>query len=54
MHKLVLALGVGGASAYFAPVQPLLRILSLGLLLYALRLRLLSARSCTVAFGDRR
>lgn len=31
---------------YFAPIQPLLGFLSLGLLLYALRLRLESERSC--------
>lgn len=35
-----------GAMAYFAPIQPLLGFLSLGLLLYALRLRLGSERSC--------
>jgi hypothetical protein len=34
---VVLALGVGGALTYFAPVQPILGFLSVGLLAYALR-----------------
>ncbi|CAN5886200.1 hypothetical protein BH23ACT11_BH23ACT11_29870 [soil metagenome] len=43
---VVLALGYGGAMTYFAPVQPLLGFLSMGLLLYALRLRLSSEIAC--------
>ncbi len=34
---VVLALGAGGALTHFAPVQPILGFLSLGLLAYALR-----------------
>lgn len=43
---VVLALGYGGAMTYFAPIQPLLGFLSVGLLLYALRLRLRGERVC--------
>ncbi len=43
---VVLALGAGGALTYFAPVQPLLGLLSVGLLMYALRVRLAGERSC--------
>lgn len=43
---VVLALGYGGAMTYFAPIQPLLGFLSVGLLLYALRLRLRGERAC--------
>ncbi len=43
---VVLALGYGGALTYFAPVQPVLGFLSVGLLLYALRLRLRSEAAC--------
>lgn len=45
---VVLALGVSGTFAYFAPIQPILGFLSVGLLLYALRLRLSVERFCTV------
>ena len=45
---VVLALGAGGALTYFAPVQPLLGLLSVGLLLYALRVRLADGGSCPV------
>lgn len=45
---VVLALGAGGALTYFAPVQPLLGLLSVGLLLYALRVRLVDGKSCSV------
>jgi hypothetical protein len=45
---VVLALGTGGAMTYFAPVQPVLGFLSVGLLLYALRVRLAGERSCPV------
>lgn len=43
---VVLALGYTGAMSYFAPVQPVLGALSAGLLLYALRARLVAERSC--------
>ena len=45
---VVLALGASGALTYFAPVQPILGLLSVGLLLYALRVRLSVERSCPV------
>lgn len=43
---VVLALGASGALTYFAPIQPILGFLSVGLLFYALRMRLSSERSC--------
>ncbi len=43
---VVLALGAEGAMTYFAPLQPLLGFLSVGLLLYALRARLAGAEAC--------
>ncbi len=43
---VVLALGYGGAMTYFAPAQPLLGFLSVGLLLYALHLRLRNEGAC--------
>jgi hypothetical protein len=46
-NKLVVAaLGAGGALTYFAPIQPILGLLSVGLLLYALRARLRGELSC--------
>jgi hypothetical protein len=45
---VVLALGASGALAYFAPLQPVLGLFTLGLLLYALRARLAGERSCPV------
>ena len=45
---VVLALGVNGALAWFAPLQPVLALGSLLLLGYALRSRLGSIRSCSV------
>jgi hypothetical protein len=46
-NKLVLlALGTTGALSYFAPVQPVLALVSIGLLGEALRRRLLRAGSC--------
>jgi hypothetical protein len=45
-NLVVLALGVSGALAYFAPIQPILGFLSVGLLLYALRVRLSAERTC--------
>lgn len=48
-NKLVLlALGASGALSWFAPVQPVLAVLGLGLLAVALRARLRTARSCPV------
>lgn len=38
----VLALGMSGALTYFAPIQPIIGVVSVGLLLYSLRLRLRS------------
>ena len=46
---VVLALGAGGALSYFAPLQPILGLLSVGLLGYALRARLAAERSCRAA-----
>jgi hypothetical protein len=50
---VVLALGAGGALTYFAPVQPVLALLTLGLLLYALHARLATESSCTVDVPER-
>ena len=50
---VVLALGAGGALTYFAPVQPILGLLSVGLLLYALRARLAGEGSCPVDVVER-
>ncbi len=44
----VLTIGAGGATAYFAPIQPVLGFLSVGLLAYALRARLAGEVSCAV------
>jgi hypothetical protein len=49
---VVLALGAGGALTYFAPVQPVLALLTLGLLLYALGARLAGEKSCSVAVPE--
>jgi hypothetical protein len=51
---VVLALGAGGALSYFAPVQPVLALLTLGLLLYALRARLAGESSCPVEVTEGR
>ncbi len=46
-NKLALiALGSTGAIRYFAPVQPYLAVAGIGLLLYALRQRLVNEASC--------
>jgi hypothetical protein len=45
---VVLALGASGALTYFGPAQPVLGLLSVGLLLYALRARLAGEASCPV------
>ena len=48
-NKLVVfALGASGALTYFAPLQPVLGLFTLGLLLYALRARIDGERSCLV------
>ena len=48
-NKLVVfALGTSGALTYFAPLQPVLGLVTLGLLLYALNARLAGERSCAV------
>lgn len=43
---VVLALGVSGALTWFAPIQPLLAVASLGLLAYALRARRRAVVAC--------
>jgi hypothetical protein len=50
---VVLALGTGGALTYFGPAQPVLGFLSVGLLLYALRVRLAGEESCPVDVVER-
>jgi hypothetical protein len=50
---VVLALGAGGALTYFGPVQPVLGLLSVGLLLYALQARLAGEGSCSVDVVER-
>lgn len=45
---VVLALGATGAIEVFAPVQPWLAVLSVGLLAFALQRRLAGERSCRV------
>jgi len=48
-NKIVLlAVGTAGAQQWFEPVQPLLAVLSIGLLAYALRSRLSSTADCPV------
>jgi len=48
-NKLVLiALGSAGAMTYFEPVQPVLALLSLGLLVWALLRRVSAENACTV------
>ncbi len=53
-NKLVLlALGSAGAITWFEPVQPVLQVLAIALLAWALRQRLLGEPSCpTTAPGD--
>jgi hypothetical protein len=45
---VVLALGTSGAHAWFEPVQPVLGLVSLALLGFALRARLRGERACAV------
>ena len=48
-NKLVVALiGVSGALNIWAPIQPILGLFSVGLLLYAVRLRVSRERACAV------
>lgn len=50
-NKLALvALGYSGALQYFAPIQPYLAALSIALLFYAFRKRVLNEGSCRVNF----
>ncbi|MGB8858471.1 MAG: hypothetical protein WCC60_04415 [Ilumatobacteraceae bacterium] len=48
---VVIALGTVGARRWFEPVQPLLAVLSIVLLLVALRARLRNAQSCPLPAG---
>ena len=45
---VVLAIGVNGALTWFAPIQPVLALVSVWLLAYALRSRARSLRACAV------
>jgi hypothetical protein len=48
-NKLVLvALGSAGAMTWFEPVQPVLQVLAVAILVWALQLRLRNATSCSV------
>ena len=49
---VVLALGVSGALTWFAPIQPLLAVASLGLLGYALWARRRTAVACRLRTSD--
>ena len=49
---VVLALGVSGALTWFAPIQPLLAVASLGLLAYALWSRRRTAVACRLRASD--
>lgn len=49
---VVLALGVSGALTWFAPIQPLLAVASLGLLAYALWARRRAAVACRLRVSD--
>jgi len=48
---VVIALGTSGALTWFAPVQPYLGVVALGLLAWALRVRLRGEVACTVDPG---
>ena len=53
-NKVVVALlGVAGAMQWWAPLQPLLGVASVGLLAWALRTRLRTERACPVPTSDR-
>ena len=45
---VVLAIGISGSMAWFAPVQPYLAVVSLVLLAFALRIRLRGMTSCAL------
>jgi hypothetical protein len=45
---VVIALGTSGALTWFAPVQPYLGVVALGLLVWALRIRLRGDVACTI------
>lgn len=48
-NKIVLlALGASGALQWFAPVQPVLAVVAVGLLAYSLKVRLAGERACPV------
>jgi hypothetical protein len=48
-NKLVIvALGTVGARRWFEPVQPLLAVVSIGLMAWAVRARLRNATACPV------
>lgn len=49
---VVLAFGVSGALTWFAPIQPLLAIASLGLLAYALCVRWRTAAACRLRVSN--
>jgi hypothetical protein len=48
---VVIALGTSGALTWFAPVQPYLGVVALGLLAWALRVRLRGEVACTLKAG---
>ncbi len=48
---VVIALGTSGALTWFAPVQPYLGVLALGLMAWALRVRLRGEVACSVEAG---
>jgi hypothetical protein len=48
---VVIALGTSGALTWFAPVQPYLGVVALGLLAWALRVRLRGEVACPVTAG---
>jgi hypothetical protein len=48
---VVIALGTSGALTWFAPVQPYLGVVALGLLVWALRVRLRGEVACAVKAG---
>lgn len=52
-NKLVVALiGVSGALSYWAPLQPILGLLSIGILTAGLAVRLRGAAGCRVRIAD--
>ncbi len=51
---VVLAIGTSGALDWFAPAQPMLALLSVALIAWALRVRLRGEVACRIAAGSRR